>query len=271
MRHCVVAFGILGIAALAHGQDSWADQIIDYDPGSNPPPGYTDPSTSLGEPTRFTGVASGFPGAVTPFNSPFEMNELVSIGEGGSLTVAFDEPVINDAANPFGIDLLIFGNAFYWDNDWPNGNAGALASEGGVVEVSDDGQNWFLAPGVDADGAFPTLGYLDLPGAYSDQPGSVLSDFTRPVDPAFDATGFDFVDIVAAYSGSGGGVGIDIGALGLSQISFVRITNPIGSGFTPEIDAFADVSAIPAPGPMLMLTVFASLARGRRSRREQLV
>ncbi len=225
--------------------------------------GYNVPASALGEPTRYTGVGV-FPGAVTPFNPPFLGSEIVSIGEGGSLTLKFNEPVANDAANPFGVDLLIFGNAGYIDTNFPTGTAGGLFGAGnGTVEVSADGTHWTLAPGAHADNAFPALGYLDLADPYAPSPGSVLSDFTRPVDPAFNPLGLAFPQIVAGYAGSGGGTGVDIGSLGLSSISYVRITNPAGSGTTVEIDAMADV--VPAPGAASVLALGAlTWARRRR-------
>ena len=57
-----------------------------------------------------------------------------------------------------------------------------------------------------------------------------------------DFSGLTYAQVLEIYNGSGGGAGVDIGSLGLSEISFVRITNPVGSGVTPEIDGFADVA-----------------------------
>lgn len=244
--------------------DPFADTVVDYQPGIGATPGFLNPLTALGSPERFTGEGS-FPSAVTPFNSPFGTDEIVSIGEGGLLILAFDTPVTDDPANPFGIDLLVFGNAFFFDADFPNGVAGGLASEGGLIEVSADGIIWFPINNVQADGLYPTLGYLDLDSPFTDIPGDVPSDFTLPVDPSFDPTGLAFADIVAGYNGSGGGAGVDISGTDLDAISFVRISNPVGSGFTPEIDAISDVSPIPAPaGVALALGAGAVAARRRR-------
>lgn len=254
------------LAPAAHASDPWADRVVSFDAGSGGSSGYDIADSTLGSPTRFTGVNFGFPSAVTPFSPPFEPGDIVSLGVGGWLTVAFDEPVTNDAANPFGIDLLIFGNSFYFDTDFPNGRVGGFAGEGGTVEVSADGHSWCTVPLANADAGFPTLGYLDLASPYSDVPGLVDSDFTRPVDPTFDPNGKSFAELVTGYNHSGGGLGIDLSAVGLDSISYVRVSNPDGAGGTPEIDAFADVSPVPEPGAFT-LSMLALLGSARNSRR----
>lgn len=241
--------------ANAQTQDPWADRVVSYDPGTGANPDFTDPTTALGEPTRITDPGFTDPGPVTPFFAAAQGDQVVTLGEGGSIVLAFDEAVTNDPKNAFGIDLLVFGNAFLFDLDFPNGVAGPPFAEGGIIEISDDGVNFVEVPGLQADGSlFPTLAF--------NTDGSA-TDFTQPVDPAFDPTGLGIADITAGYNGSGGGVGIDIGALGFRSISFVRITNPIGSGATPEIDAVADV--VPAPGSVAVLAM-AALAASRRRR-----
>jgi hypothetical protein len=256
--------GVLLAAATAHASDPWADSVVSYVEGAGVSSGYNTPATALGEPTRFTGVGA-FPGAVTPFNPAFLGSELVSIGTGGHLIVRFDEPVIDDPSNPFGIDLLVFGNSGYEDAGFPAGiNAGLFGGgEGGVIEVSADGSNWFTVTGVGADAEFPTLGYLDLTDPYATSPGTALSDFTRPVDPALNTLGMSFAQIVAAYGGSGGGAGVDLSSVGLAAISFVRITPGPGAAI-PDIDGFADVSPVPAPGAVALLAVSLGVGRGRR-------
>lgn len=251
------------IGGYAHAADPWADSVQYFSQGSGANPLYAQPATALGEPTRFTG-AGVFPSAVTPFNPPFLESEIVSIGQGGSLIVQFDEPVLNDPLNPFGIDLLIFGNAFFEDQAYPSGKAGSLFGAGGTVEVSIDGFDWKIVPGVQPDGLYPTIGYADLTDPYATNPGATLTDFTRPVDPSFNPAGLTYSEILAGYEGSGGGAGIDLAAVNLASISYVRISNVATAG-TVEIDAFADVTAVPAPGVSVgVLLGIATLARRRR-------
>jgi hypothetical protein len=253
------------VSGTAHAADPWADTVVSYTQGSGANPTYAQPATALGEPTRFTG-AGVFPSAVTPFNPAFLSTEIVSLGQGGSLVVAFDEPVFNDAQNPFGIDLLVFGNSFFEDTSFPAGKAGSLFGGAGTIEVSTDGSNWLLIPTVSPDGLFPTIGFNDLTDPYATSPGSVLSDFTKPVDPSFNPTGLNYTQILAGYKGSGGGAGIDISVVNLDSISFVRITKPVGSAGTIEIDALADVTAIPAPSVLAVVGLLA--LRGTRQRRQ---
>jgi len=228
--------------------DPFADEWVSYDQGANAAAGYTNPATTLGSPERFTGEGI-FPGVVSVFNPPFGTDEIVSIGAGGHLEVRFDTPVTDDPANPFGIDLLIFGNTGFIDVAFPGGVAGGLFGDDGcTVEVSPDGVAWFEITGAHADGLYPTVGYLDA-GPYDGVPGVVPSDFTLPVDPALrttDFTGLDLAGILALYTGSGGGAGVDIGSVGLAAVCCVRITHPGDPAETPacEVDAFADVAPV---------------------------
>ncbi len=255
-----VAASLVLITASVADANPWADHVVSYTPGtgiSNDWPTmipFNNPQTALGSPTRLTSphpVGTG--GAVTPLNAPFRADEIVSIGRGGVLEIRFDEPVTNHAANPFGIDLLVFGNSFFvgsfFNQDFsfnPAGTAAAVAAEGGLIEVSADGVNYVAVSGA-ADGLFPTNGFADLTDPFAPAAGAVPSNFTLPVNPAFDPVGKTYAEILAGYNGSGGGFGVDLTPTGLASISFVRITTPLGAQFVPEIDGFADVAAVPEP------------------------
>lgn len=267
MRHVRAVSTLLAcvtLPALAHAQ-GFATSVVSYTPGANANPSYLDPAAALGEPSRFTGVALGFPGAVTPFNPAFDPGQLVSIGGGGSLTLGFAQPITDDPANPFGLDLLIFSNAFFVDTAFPGGVAGALfgSSPQATIEVSADGVTFVPITSAAPVGRFPTLGYLDLAGPYETSPGTALTNFNLPVDPSLNPTGLTFTQLVAAYNGSGGGRGIDLSGSGLSSVSYVRITNATGAAAI-SIDAVADV--IPSPATLALLAPLAFLhARRRRS------
>ena len=110
--------------------------------------------------------------------------------------------------------------------------------------------DWRIVPGVSADGAYPTLGWSDI-GPYDTTPGTIPTDFTRPVDPSVGTTlaGLGHEAILDAYDGAGGGVGVDLATVGLSSIRFVRIVNDT-EATTPEIDAVADVAPVGPVGDL---------------------
>jgi hypothetical protein len=223
----------------------WADSVVSFDEGVGGSAGYNLPEVALGEPSRFTGEDI-WPSVVSQFNSPWLANEIVSIGAGGSIVVSFDESVQNDPANPWGIDLLIFGNTGCVDNSYPQGVVGGVYSDdGGTIEVSQDGKMWYPITTALADGLWPTRGYLDSQ-PYDAFEGSEPSTFTLPVDPRLsidDVLNLDNDSLVEFYGVSGGGTPIDISETGLSEISYVRITVDANSKLSPEIDGFADVTA----------------------------
>lgn len=263
VRVGAVVLALAGGAGGANAADPWADAVVSYVAGSGAPAAFQTPAVALGEPTRFTGQTAGFPGSVTPFASAFEGDEIVSIGRGGSLTLRFDEPVLNDAANPWGIDLLVFGNAFFYSDDF-SPVAQNVWQAGGRIEISSDGADWRAITGVDADGVFPTLGYSDEVNPFGGAAGNLLSDFTKPVDPSFAWQGLDLAGLVAGYAGSGGGAGVDIGSVGLSSVSFVRFSLATDAALAKfEIDAVSDV-AVPGPGVLGVMAGGLVLLRRRR-------
>jgi hypothetical protein len=254
------------VAASASAYNPFASQTVEYIAGAGVSPNFNNPDGALGSPTRFTGIASGFPSVVSPFSPPFDPGQLVQIGEGGSLTLRLATPARNNPANPFGVDLIVFGNGGFIDTGFPNGVVGGSASMFGLnpmtIEVSADGVD-FVSLGVFTEGLFPTMGYLDA-GAFDSAPGSVLTSFTTPVNPALtqlDFAGLDMDGIRALYAGSGGGTPIDIASSGLDFIHYVRIVNPVGSGVFVEIDA---VAVVPTPGGTALLAIAGLLAARRR-------
>jgi hypothetical protein len=225
--------------------DPFADAVESYVAGVNPTPGYTNASVALGSPERFSG--EGFdPGAVTMLAPAWRPNEIVSIGAGGELTLRFNTPITDAPLNPFGIDLIVFGNALFTEGPGDTiANPAGVFDEGGCIEVSADGVAWTAVEGVSADGLFPTEGWTDLVEPHSAQPGDVPANFTRPVDPALtpaDFAGLPYAQAVRLYRGAGGGAGVDLGPLGLSSVTYVRIVVGAGAITAPEIDAVADVA-----------------------------
>jgi len=260
--------------------DPWADYVVHYAAGATADPNYTNPLWALGSPERFTGEVSpygSYPSVVSMFSPPFGSDEIVSIGEGGELVVRFDDPIEDDPANPFGVDLLIFGNAGFADVDYPNGQIGSppylFGADPAIVEVSADGQTFFSI-GTMADRTFPTQGYLDA-GPYDSEPGMIPSNFLLPVNPALtlaDFAGLSFAQAMALYNGSGGGRPIDIASTGLSSVSFVRMRVPDDGN--PNTSRHAEIDALArVPEPASLVLVLAAgaalVARHRRVERRQ--
>jgi len=235
------AFCSVVCAASAHA-GGFATEVIAYEPGSSPAPGYTNPASALGEPSRFT-MSPWDGGAVTPFAPAWIPSQVVSIGAGGSLVLELDEAAVDDPRNPFGIDLIVFGNSFFSDIGAGSGVCGPIASDGGLIDVSEDGITWCAVPGIAADGLFPTLGFLDS-DPYDDVPGTVPTDARMPVDPAHRAEAMfamPWPDMIAAYGTSAGGSGIDLAAAGCATARFVRIRVPPPPHAHVEIDAVSRV------------------------------
>ncbi|MHC4948356.1 MAG: hypothetical protein ACYTG1_08850 [Planctomycetota bacterium] len=242
---CLLA-AVAAPAAARAGDDPYADAVVAYDAGIGAAAGYLDAATAVGPPERFTGELFAADAVVSPFSPPFGPDEIVSIGIGGHLVLRFDTPVTDDPANLHGVDLIVFGNTGFVDDDWPNGLAGIglFGADGGTVEVSADGVTWHAVPGAVANGLFPTSGYTDT-GPYDAVPGTSPTDFTRPVDPALvagDFVGLDHAGVLDLYRGAGGGLGIDLADAGLAAASWVRIANPLDNAANIEVDAVSDVA-----------------------------
>ncbi|RMH11617.1 MAG: hypothetical protein D6695_08785, partial [Planctomycetota bacterium] len=120
---CICVLSISAYAGTATA-GPFAASVVSYDPGSNAAPGYTDPTAALGSPARLTGIPAGFPSVVSPFSPPFDTDQIVSIGFGGSLTLELGQTAYDDASHPFGIDFIVFGNAGFIDTGFPNGLVG---------------------------------------------------------------------------------------------------------------------------------------------------
>jgi len=232
---------------------NFAAQVISYNPGANPATGFTNASAVLGEPSR----VNPFADATDPFDPPYGKNQILSIGEGGSITIQFNEPVRNHPRNPFGLDFIVFGNTgFIITNDFDFNTfnwIGTPATDGSLfadntgttrVSVSRDGVRFYmlnpaLAPTVD--NLFPTDG---------------AGNFEVPVDPTLSASDFagaTLDGIRALYRGSGGGTGFDISwaqdekgrRVQLSWINYVRVEVLSGKS---EIDGFSAVARVRGDG-----------------------
>ena len=252
---------------------------------------YNDPSVTLGRPTAWNDEDRTFPFfpqpayPVTPATPAYGEKKLLTLQssnpEDAFVTIKFDHNVVDDPMNPFGLDLIVFGNSAFTgtggtsygaetDPDtYTFANAGGF-NEPGVVEVSQDGKTWYRFETGRYCDDFPTLGYV----FDAERPDKTLfaanewwgkkADACRPVDPRVSwksAAGLTCGEMARRFNGSAGGTGFDIRDLkdfdklaadehGRKWIRYVRISNmidPNGRGdetTTPEVDAVADVAPV---------------------------
>ncbi|MDP7029111.1 MAG: hypothetical protein QF733_02710 [Phycisphaerales bacterium] len=234
---------LLLICTALLASDPWADAVVSYQAGTGAAPGYDVPATALGPPETLTGEDTATTSVVSPFSPAWRPDEVVSLGAGGAITLAFDQPVLDDPANPWGIDLIVYGNAGFIDVAFPAGVCGGLfGADGGDISVSGDGVTWHEISGIHADGLWPTLAWQDA-GPYDEAPGEIPTDPTAAMDPALsaaDAEGLTFNELLTLYGGAAGGAGIDLAPTGLAAISFVRIAVDADAWLSAEIDAVVD-------------------------------
>jgi hypothetical protein len=125
---------------VVRADEPFATSVLIYDPAPGQfvnDPEFKNANKALGAPS---GGGSG------------EGNELGVVtlgGFGGTITLAFDHTVLDDHANPFGLDVIVFGNAF-----WAAANANRRWAEAGIIEISRDVNGnkraddpWYLIPG----------------------------------------------------------------------------------------------------------------------------
>ncbi len=248
MRHWIVLFMCCTLAPSAWCDGWFASRVVSYAPGSGAAPGHRVAASALGAPARMTGTPAE-PETITPFQPAWMPDQVVSIGAGGSLVLELGTTATDDPGHRFGIDLIVYGNAFFSDLAYPAGVPGFCAAEGGQVDLSEDGVNWVNVPGAAIEGGLPTMAWSDA-GAYDTAPGIVANDFLRAVDPSvneFSVSGLAYADVVTLYDGGAGGVGIDLATAGLSSARFIRLRHPVGAFGSPEVDAVAVIPPASSP------------------------
>ena len=127
---------------------------------------------------------------MTPFNAPFGGDEILTLGQGESITVKFPVQVFDRPASEFfPPDFLVFGNSFYLFDFNTGPRHRRRVRRAGPDRVSQDGVTFFPITNAFADTAFPTNGFRN-PTAFDLPPANpILSDFGRPVNLSFNEIG----------------------------------------------------------------------------------
>ena len=212
-RVIIIALGLAALLGVREARATqFATEVVSYEPGVgfaadwSTGAGFTSKDAIIGAPARETPGEWG--GPITPFSPPYLLDQILSIGQGGKVTLKFARPIRDEPLNPFGLDFIVFGGAGFTitNGDFSGGGVtdGTLFGQADGktrVSVSADGDAWFVlnpeqAPKLDA--YYPTDG---------------AGDFGLPVNPALakgDFAGAGLARFSELYAGSGGGTGYDI-------------------------------------------------------------
>jgi len=269
MKRLLLSTLLVGSSGWVLGFNPYATEVVEAIGYTNTSGLYQDPMAVLGKPT--TQIKNTWGTAKTArvklveaaYNVDLDGKKVITtVNKGQSITVKFDHMVEDDPNNPYGIDFLVFGNAFFVGSgsvsDATDMNTymlpGGIFAENMQISVSPDGVNWHTyVNGPYADALFPTNAYLwdSAIARWTD----IESDFTKPVNPALTLDSFKGLtaaQAIALYDGSGGGTGFDLAGTGFSAIQYIRVTG-IDGYFGGEIDAFADVAPVPEPLSLVSL------------------
>jgi hypothetical protein len=233
----------------------FSTRVVAFDGKNGKPSFNTRPELALGPP-------SGASTTQVPDNTG-----IVSFGWGGSITLAFDRPLLNDPLHPGGYDFILYGNSFY-----VGGSEHVTYQGPGYVEVGldlndngvpDPGEPFYLLRGRPDPGApprfplpeslfgavdhrqTPMLGYADV------TPTDGRGDPLLPDDPLVDgitpgSAGGDAFDLSWAVDAQGRPVTLD-------HADFVRVTHalnvnhPLFGPSTTEVDAISLVRPARSP------------------------
>ena len=180
--------GSLGVAASSPLFQGWASSVVEFSPGPQDIANPGGPAANAGLPSGALGPISG---------------SLVSLGDGGSITLGFDAPIANGA----GFDFAVFENGMLV------GATGTYLAylELAFVEVSSDGEKFFRFPSTSLTqtdeqvGGFGLLDARDL----NNLAGKYVAGY---------GTGFDLEDLVGVSP-----------LLDVNNVTQVRIVDVVGS------------------------------------------
>ena len=177
--------GSLGIARASSAFAGWASSVQSFARGPQDISNPNSPRANVGSPTDALGPGGG----------------LVSLGDGGSITLGFDRPIANGA----GADFAVFENGFL------SGSNGLAYLELATVAVSSDGVNFFRFAPVSLTQTATQVGSFGLLDA------SNLHNLAGKYIAGY-GTGFDLAELAGASP-----------LLDINHVISVRITDVVGS------------------------------------------
>jgi hypothetical protein len=240
------AAGQPGSTAIAAGDPrfiEWASNVVNLTRG---PQNISNPAIGLAS----FGTASN---ALGPSDAAANTAGVVSLGDGGQITLGFAQP-IRDGAGP---DFAVFENGF--------ASGGLAFLELGFVEVSSDGTNFFRFPAISdtqTSTQVASFGLLDATNL-NNLAGKYIAGFGTPFDlselagvsPLLDVNDVRFVRILDVVG--------SIDPLYATHDSIGNIVNDpwptssASSGF--DLDAVGVINAVPEPSGIVIVSP-ASLA-----------
>lgn len=277
-----IAICVLLLTVSSAMAGSFAAAVVSYDPGATPAAKWPawDPFTNawaaLGAPDGLTEGFMGAPNILSVFNPADGLDEIVSIGEGGHLTLWLENFLVVGE----GPELGVFTHVGLAEADWenPSGTAGSPAVAFGVdpvtVEASADGQQWASLGQVTMDR--PTNFYADAASPYlASGEGLAAADFSQPfTSPLSDFSGKNWGQILTLLDGSAGGTWLDLSSTGLSQVKFVRFSVADDANSLTNLNFEVDSVSIAAghigavaPEPVSAMLLLAGGLAGLRRRR----
>ncbi|MGD0816051.1 MAG: hypothetical protein ABSA83_20865 [Verrucomicrobiota bacterium] len=233
--------------------NDFAVQVVSSS-GVDPEYPYNDPTAILGPPTLtfvdiFDGDTTNRTSIIDPayWLAPAGSDVITEIASGGQITVMMGRKVCHNPINPYGIDLMVFGYAWFEVrgdvSDSTDLDATQLSrtiyNHPTTVSVSPDGTNWYTFPNTP--GLFPDNAYR-WDEANQSWTGEQFNP-TKPLNPTVYATDFAGQTVASGldqFIGSAGGTGYDLGASGFPSIQYVRVQP--GPGTYTVIDAIAAVN-----------------------------
>lgn len=246
-----------GIAtAYVYNATDFATEVVSSSSLSTTP--YDDPSAVLGRPTLKFANAFGDTSAhrskiiEPPYNkAPDGSKVITQINAGGQITVKMGRKIYDDPNNPYGVDLIVYGNSFFTPtgagamisdtsdlNVAKFGTSGSFYGHPAKVSISQDGITWY---------SFTNTGSLYPDNAYRwDEYSHAWTDEqlnpTKPLNPSVYSMNLSTQPIANGldqFMGAAGGSGFDLKESGFDWIQYVRVEP--SSTYT-VIDAIAAVN-----------------------------